>query len=252
MGRVRLPLRTQSCNVWIDWGQPQSQVWLSIDPACVFRFMLASEEKSFTHWYVVEKERRKHTALSESAKSRLQCFVALTILLALLLTNNEVLWHFWFFMLNGFLIQMFTLAVTEKCWRNCSPNKMWSAMMLFLTFESSLWKNQHFFLSLCLVVRWHLRCYGFMDSFLRTSLQTTCARFTVTVFFTVLLAIFSSCTSVPNSSRLELRWQGFWTVLCLYLAVSLACNRGCLRNRPILRQKYYRKGQNGLNPWSDG
>ena len=62
MGRVRLPLRTQSCNVWIDWGQPQSQVRLSIDPACVFCFMMAGEEKPFTHGYVVAKERRKHTA----------------------------------------------------------------------------------------------------------------------------------------------------------------------------------------------
>ena len=97
--------QTQSCDVWINQGLLQSQVWLSIHPTFVFVSMMAGEEKPVSQWYVVAKERRRHTVMSEIAgyflcccfqqrppsESRLtrvwQCW-------PLLLTSSEVLWHF--------------------------------------------------------------------------------------------------------------------------------------------------------------
>ena len=68
MRRVRLPLQTQSCDVWINQGQLQSQVRLSIHLASVFDFyyllFLSSKEKPFSHVY---GRRRKHKVLSDRA-----------------------------------------------------------------------------------------------------------------------------------------------------------------------------------------
>ena len=57
--------QTQSCDVWINQGLLQSQVWLSIHPTFVFVCMMAGEEKPVSQWYVVAKERRRHTVMSE-------------------------------------------------------------------------------------------------------------------------------------------------------------------------------------------
>ena len=59
--RVRQPLRTQSCNVWINQSQLQSQMSSASILPLYFVFMMASEEKPFSHWFVVAKGRRKQS-----------------------------------------------------------------------------------------------------------------------------------------------------------------------------------------------
>ena len=65
MRRVRLLLSTKSSDDWVNRGQLQSQVWLSIHPISVF-CLVGRDNKPFSNRYVVANGRRKRVALSES------------------------------------------------------------------------------------------------------------------------------------------------------------------------------------------
>ena len=152
---LRLPLWTQSCAVWVNQGQLQSPVWLSIK--LLFRFYDGKWREAFTslHYPQICGRKRK-----EKAHGTLCCCFQKSNNDRLLKATAKSSG------ISEVSIQLFASAVTENYSCNLTErdevrndvSDYW--IMVLDCLYPSRFPGGLTFRTVCLVVRWRLRCDG--------------------------------------------------------------------------------------------